>query len=62
MPINLATDDRLHHSTFLDVWRFEVGDEANTIIYSDTLHEIRQFVDWLDATGRLPPMKHTSAT
>ena len=57
MPVTLTTDDRLHHSTFLDVWRFEVGDEANTIIYSDKLHEIRQFVDWLDATGRLPKAK-----
>lgn len=58
----LAQDDRLSWHPFLKYWRFELRDVAKTVIETDTLEEMRLVIDQLEQDGRLPPLKHFSAT
>lgn len=63
MAINeILIDDRFHWNTDTGICRFELGDKDATIIYSASLSLMREFLDFLEATGRLPAPKHTSAT
>lgn len=57
----LAHDDRLSWHKRLSYWRFDTRDSARTVIIRDTLDEMRQVIDEMDAEGRLPPYQPKSS-